>query len=101
MLTRMTRAMILAAGLGPRLRPLTLELPKPLVWLGDQPIVAPIARRLAAAGIERAALNTHHLAEAFKPSILERLPLAITVLHEPEILGTAGGVANAAGALGD
>lgn len=96
----MTRAMILAAGLGTRLRPLTLELPKPLVWLGDQPIVAHIARRLSAAGIEQAALNTHHLAEAFTPSILKQLPLAITVLHEREILGTAGGVANAAEVLG-
>ena len=93
--------MILAAGLGTRLRPLTDELPKPLVPIGDRPVVAHIAERLAAGGIERAAINTHHLAEAFTPAGLASLPLALTVVHEPAILGTAGGVANAAPALGE
>lgn len=97
----MTRAMILAAGLGTRLRPLTLELPKPLMWLGDRPMVAHIAERLAEGGALAAVLNTHHLAEAFRPEVLEAMPLPLTVLHEVEILGTAGGVANARGALGE
>jgi mannose-1-phosphate guanylyltransferase len=93
--------MILAAGLGTRLRPLTDELPKPLVPIGDRPVVAHIAERLAAGGIDHAAINTHHLAEAFTPALLASLPLALTVFHEPAILGTAGGVANAAPALGE
>jgi mannose-1-phosphate guanylyltransferase len=94
------RAMILSAGLGTRLRPLTDELPKPLMWLGDRPVLGHIAGRLKEAGIEAAVLNTHHLAGAFRPAILAALGLAITVLEEREILGTAGGVKNAQGALG-
>lgn len=93
--------MILAAGLGTRLRPLTDELPKPLVPVGDRPAVAHVAARLAAAGIREAAINLHHLAGAFTPAVLASLPLALHVLHEPSILGTAGGVANAAAVLGD
>jgi mannose-1-phosphate guanylyltransferase len=92
--------MILSAGLGTRLRPLTEELPKPLMWLGDRPMVAHIAARLAAGGVQEAALNTHHLAEAFRPEVLGLLPLRLVVLWEREILGTAGGVKNAEGALG-
>ena len=95
------RAMILAAGLGTRLRPLTLELPKPLMWVGDRPMVAHLAERLAAAGIGEAALNTHHLAGAFSVERLAGLPVRLSVIHEPAILGTAGGVANAAPLLGE
>jgi mannose-1-phosphate guanylyltransferase len=93
------RAMILAAGLGTRLRPLSDELPKPLLPVGDRPAVAHIAAALAAAGIEEAVLNTHHLAEAFAG--LAGLPLSLRIIHETEILGTAGGVAHAAPLLGD
>lgn len=93
--------MILAAGLGTRLRPLTLELPKPLVPVGDRPAVAHVAAELARAGITDAVLNTHHLAEAFTSDVLARLPLSLTVIHEQAILGTGGGVANAAKLLGE
>lgn len=92
--------MILAAGLGTRLRPLTDELPKPLVPVGDRPAVAHIAERLARAGITEAVLNTHHLAAAFTPARIEPLPLRLRVIHEAAILGTGGGVANAAALLG-
>jgi mannose-1-phosphate guanylyltransferase len=91
--------MILAAGLGTRLRPLTLELPKPLVPLGDRPVLAHVAERLAAGGVARAVVNTHHLPEAFTPERLATLPLPVEVLHEPVLLGTAGGLANAAAHL--
>lgn len=93
--------MILAAGLGTRLRPLTFELPKPLVPVGDRPAVAHVAERLAAAGIDAVVLNIHHLVAAFTPDVLRALPLPFTVVHEPEILGTGGGVANAAPILGE
>jgi mannose-1-phosphate guanylyltransferase len=93
--------MILAAGFGTRLRPLTDELPKPLVPVGDRAAVAHIADRLAKAGIEEAVLNTHHLAEAFTPRRIAALPLRLRVIHEASILGTAGGVANAAPLLGE
>ncbi|XXX82040.1 NDP-sugar synthase [Sorangium sp. So ce134] len=97
----MASAMILAAGLGTRLRPLTDELPKPLLWLGDRPLVAHIAGQLAAGGVRRAALNKSHLAERFTRELLAAFPVPVEVLHEPEPFGTAGGLANAAGALGD
>ncbi len=88
-------AMILAAGLGTRLRPLTLELPKPLLPVGDRPSIAHIAACLAAAGIEGVVLNIHHLAEAFTEQALAQVPLAVHLIHEPAILGTAGGLRNA------
>jgi mannose-1-phosphate guanylyltransferase len=93
--------MILAAGLGTRLRPLTDELPKPLVPVGDRAVLAHVAARLAAAGIGEAVLNTHHLAAAFTPARLAGLPLALRVIHEIEVLGTAGALANAAALLGE
>jgi mannose-1-phosphate guanylyltransferase len=93
--------MILAAGHGTRLRPLTDHLPKPLVPVGDRPAVAHITERLAAGGVREAVINTHHLAGAFTAERLAALPLALEVVHEPEILGTAGGIANAARLLGD
>jgi mannose-1-phosphate guanylyltransferase len=97
----MTSALILAAGFGTRLRPLTDELPKPLVWIGDRPMVAHVAERLAAGGVERAVLNAHHRAERFSGEAMAALPIPIEVLREAEILGTAGGLANAADALGE
>jgi len=92
--------MVLCAGLGTRLRPLTLELPKPLLPVGDRSLVHHIADRLAAAGMTGLVLNTHYRPEAFARAELETLPLPAVLLHEPEILGTAGGVANAKAALG-
>jgi mannose-1-phosphate guanylyltransferase len=87
-------AMVLCAGLGTRLRPLTLELPKPLVPVGDRPLLAHITERLRAAGLGHVVLNTHHLAEAFR-NIGASLGIEAQVVHEPVIRGTAGGVAGA------
>ncbi|MEZ4298215.1 MAG: NDP-sugar synthase [Polyangiaceae bacterium] len=97
----MASAMILAAGFGTRLQPLTLELPKPLVWVGDRPAIAHIAERLVAAGIEDLVINTHHRREAFSEEALSLIPGRLSILTEPSILGTGGGVANAASLLGD
>ncbi len=93
--------MILAAGLGTRLRPLTLELPKPLVWVGDEPALLHIAKRLVNAGISNIVMNTFHHAEAFlEGQFSKEMPL-ISIIREKEILGTGGGVANAAPWLGE
>lgn len=95
-------AMVLCAGLGTRLRPLTDELAKPMVPVGDAPAVAHVVERvrLALRGGERARLvvNVHH-----RPSDVRSWaePEHIDVSHEPELLGTAGGVAGAAALLGD
>lgn len=90
-----TRAFVLAAGLGTRLRPLTDTWPKPAVpFLG-----APLLRRtfavLARAGVDRVALNTHHLPEVMSRVAQEegaRRGLAVTTVHEPVIQGTGGGL---------
>jgi mannose-1-phosphate guanylyltransferase len=92
-------AMVLCAGYGTRLRPLTEELPKPLVPIGDRSALAHIVAALRAAGVRRFVLNTHHLAQAFVGLAFEDT-FTMTV-HEAEILGTAGGVSNAAEALGE
>jgi len=97
-----SRAFILAAGLGTRLRPLTDAFPKPAVpFLG-----APLLRRtfavLARAGVDRVALNTHHLAEAMAQVAREegaRRGLAVVTVHEPVIQGTGGGLRGLARAL--
>ena len=96
----MTSAIVLSAGFGTRLRPLTDELPKPLMPVGDRPMIAHVLDALRASGIERVVANTHHLAIDFEQEI-KRLRIAIEVVHEPEILGTAGGVSNAGAALGE
>jgi mannose-1-phosphate guanylyltransferase len=88
----MARAMVLSAGLGTRLRPLTDELPKPLVPVGDQPILGHVLGWLRAHGYARAVVNTHHLPQEFATA---RLPLPVDLVHEPTIRGTAGGIAGA------
>jgi mannose-1-phosphate guanylyltransferase len=88
------RAMILCAGLGERLRPLSEELPKPLVPVGDRPVLAQIAAQLRRAGYESALANTHWLHEKFE-AIVGSLELDLTLVYEPEIRGVAGGIAGA------
>lgn len=94
----MPSAMILAAGYGTRLRPLTDELPKPLVPVGDKPAIRHIQDALFAAGFAKQIINTHHRGEAFGNGIL--LPGTV-IVHEPTILGTAGGIAGARAAFED
>jgi len=89
--------MILAAGLGTRLGALTRHTPKCLVEAGGAPMLAHVAARLRAAGVTRAAVNTHYLADAVVHFISERggLGLDLELFHEPEILGTGGALKNA------
>src|SRR6188474_3529875 len=96
---RVLTAMILCAGFGTRLRPLTDELPKPLVPVGDRPLLAHILGRLRTAGVTRAVLNLHHKSEEIIRN-LDNLPIEPQVMVEAEILGTAGGVAAARQLLG-
>lgn len=91
--------MILAAGLGTRLRPLTDRVPKALVEVGGVPMLERIARRLVAAGADRLIVNVHHHADQVERFLEEAdLGAAIEISHEPERpLGTGGGVKSAAG----
>lgn len=92
--------MILAAGFGTRLSPLTEELPKPLVPVGDRPLLAHAASQLVAQGFDEIVVNTHHRADEFS-KYLELIPAKIQVIYEESIRGTAGGIAGARGLLGE
>jgi mannose-1-phosphate guanylyltransferase len=90
--------MVLAAGLGSRLRPLTHMVPKPLVPVGDRPVLAHVLERLASAEIDRVVVNAHHDREKLKTFLVDHPAVALS--DEPQLLGTAGGVAYAAALLG-
>jgi mannose-1-phosphate guanylyltransferase len=83
--------MVLAAGLGTRLRPLSDERAKPLVPLGDRPVLGHIAVQLSAGGLTEIVVNTHHRFEDFS-SESDGLDVIIHLIHEKQILGTAGGI---------
>ena len=93
-----TRALVLAAGRGERLRPLTLVLPKPLLPVAGRPLAAWTLGRLVAARVETAAINLHHLGDAIRAAFgagPRRLPLVYSA--EPELLGTGGALPPLAG----
>ncbi len=97
------KAAILAAGLGTRLRPLTHTLPKALVPVLNRPLLGIILEQLAAAGCVQVAVNTHHLGEAVLHFLGAGGPwgVQVQVSHEPELLGTGGGLRNLARLLGE
>ncbi|MBZ0118122.1 MAG: NTP transferase domain-containing protein [Sandaracinaceae bacterium] len=89
--------MVLGAGLGTRLRPLTDRLPKPVVPLFDRPLAAYALERLFAAGVRDAVMNTHHRAGEVVRALEAHVPegMRLRFVHEPELLGTGGGIRNA------
>jgi mannose-1-phosphate guanylyltransferase len=91
---RVSSAIILCAGFGTRLRPLTDELPKPLVPVGDRSILEHALSSLETAGIRELVINVHHLAGQFA-GVLASISAQVQVVVEPAIRGTAGGVAGA------
>jgi MurNAc alpha-1-phosphate uridylyltransferase len=93
--------MVLAAGLGTRMRPHNGQVPKPLVTVGGKALIDYVLDRLADAGVERAVVNVHHLAEQIERHLSGRQHPAITISDERgELLGTAGGVVKAMPQLG-
>jgi mannose-1-phosphate guanylyltransferase len=92
------RALVLAAGLGTRLRPLTDDLPKPLLPVHGQPLLGLTLRRLAAAGCEAVAVNLHHGAGRIRGAFGgEYAGLPLTWSEEPRLLGTLGALEPLAG----
>jgi len=86
------RAMVLAAGLGTRMRPHNGAIPKPLVTVGGRALIDYALDRLADAGVERAVVNVHHLADQIERHVAGRKSPAIIVSDErAELLGTGGG----------
>lgn len=95
-------AMVMAAGLGKRMRPLTATQPKPLVRVSGKPLIDYSLDHLAEAGVARAVVNVHYLADALEAHLSHRAAPAITVSDERTVLlETGGGMVKAQGLLPD
>jgi N-acetyl-alpha-D-muramate 1-phosphate uridylyltransferase len=96
------RAMILAAGLGTRMRPLTDRTPKPLVAVGGKALINHVLDRLAAVGVETAVVNVHHFADQIEQHLKpRRVPTVIISDERAALLGTGGAVVKALPQLGN
>ena len=100
-MTAPTRAMIMAAGLGTRMRPLSGERPKPLVEVGGKALIDHAIDRLVAAGVTMIVVNIHYMAEMLKEHLATRKDVEIRFSDESgELLGTGGGVVKALAQFG-
>jgi mannose-1-phosphate guanylyltransferase len=97
------RAMLLAAGLGTRLRPITYAMPKPMVPVLNRPVMEHIARLLSRHGFRETIANLHWFPELIEGHFGDgsRFGVELSYSHEEQLLGTSGGVRKAAGFLGD
>jgi mannose-1-phosphate guanylyltransferase len=95
--------MVLAAGLGTRLRPITYAVPKPMVPVVNRPVMEHIVRLLARHDFGEAIANLHWFPETIEDHFGDgsRLGIELSYSREEQLLGTSGGVRNAAGFLGD
>ena len=94
-------AMVLAAGLGTRMRPLTDTMPKPLVPVDGRALINHVLDRLQDVGVTEVVINTHYLAEQLEDHLSKRKTPDIQISREDELLDTGGGIANALEMLGD
>jgi MurNAc alpha-1-phosphate uridylyltransferase len=97
-----TRAMVLAAGLGVRMRPLTDHMPKPLVRVAGRPLLDHVLDRLAEAGVAEAVVNVHYLPDQIIDHVAARSSPRVTISDERDVvLGTGGAVVKALPLLGE
>lgn len=90
------KAMILAAGLGKRMRPLTEKIPKPLIKVGPKNFLERSIELLIKIGIDELVINTHHLSQEIDNFIKNKnYEISITLVKEEELLDTGGGILNA------
>src|SRR5438552_12756980 len=96
-----SKAMVLAAGLGLRMRPLTDHVPKPLVPVAGRPLLDHVLDKLAAAGVTEAVVNVHYLPDQIIDHVASRpRPRVIISDERDQVLGTGGGVVKALPLLG-
>jgi len=96
-----TTAMLLAAGLGTRMKPLTDKLPKPLIEVGGRTLIDRVLDKLAAQGVVRAVVNVHYRADQLEAHLKQRKDLEIIISDERDVLlETGGGVIKALPLLG-
>src|ERR671923_1458242 len=102
MTTKIKQAFVLAAGLGTRLRPLTEDLPKPLIPIFQKPLITFALDHLINAGVNRFVINTHRHPELFQSffATQEYAGFPVKLVHEPDLLETGGGIKNFATFLG-
>ena len=102
MTTSPRRAMVLAAGLGKRMRPLTDTVPKPMVKVAGRALIDYTLDRLAEAGVETVVVNVHYFADIIEKHVRARTQPTIVISDErAELLDTGGGVVKALPLLGD
>jgi N-acetyl-alpha-D-muramate 1-phosphate uridylyltransferase len=95
------KAMVLAAGLGLRMRPLTERMPKPLVQVAGRPLLDHALDKLAEAGVVEAIVNVHYLPDQIIEHVSQRKRPRVTISDERDsVLGTGGGVVKALPLLG-
>ena len=100
-MTVIKTAMVLAAGIGSRMRPLTNDRPKALVEVGGKALIDHVLDRLAAAGVETAVVNIHHFADQMTAHLAQRSHPQIKIVDESAgLLDSGGGIKNALPLLG-
>jgi mannose-1-phosphate guanylyltransferase len=99
---RIAQAFVLGAGLGKRLRPLTNDLPKPLIPIFQKPLITFALDHLIDTGVASFVINTHRQAELFESALRDKQyeGHSVTLVHEPDLLETGGGIKNAERCLG-
>lgn len=101
-MAQISKAMVMAAGKGTRMRPLTDTMPKPLVPFAGKPLIDHVLHRLAEAGIAEAVVNVHYLADMLEAHLASRSHPRIIISDEREaLLDTGGGTKKALPLLGD
>lgn len=97
------KAMLLAAGFGERMLPITRVVPKPMIPVLGRPLAPQILSRLASEGVEEAVINLHHLPQSLRDALDDGVALGLSAVHfsleEKRLLGTGGGLAHAAAHL--
>ncbi|MCP3736541.1 nucleotidyltransferase family protein [Sphingomonas sp. RP10(2022)] len=95
-------AMVMAAGLGKRMRPLTATRPKPLVEVAGKPLIDHVFDRLRNAGVRRAVVNVHYLADTLEAHVSGMDGIDVAISDErAQLMETGGGLVQARGLLGD